>query len=49
LSAAAASKMDPSVMRVIVSINGFTSDLERTAAKRRDVQLVDVHRLYNGA
>jgi Restriction endonuclease len=46
---AAAAKIDPGVMRLLVSISGFTSDLERAAAKRKDVQLVDVHRLYHGA
>jgi uncharacterized protein len=45
---AVAAKTDPAVMRLIVSINGFTSDLERAVAKRPDVQLVDVHRLYHG-
>jgi uncharacterized protein len=45
---AAAAKLDPKITRVIVSINGFTSGLERGASKRSDVQLVDVHRLYNG-
>lgn len=46
---AVAAKVDPTVMRVIVSINGFTTDLERAVAKRPDVQLVDVHRLYHGS
>jgi uncharacterized protein len=46
---AAATRIGPSVMRLIVSINGFTSDLERAVVKRSDVQLVDVHRLYHGA
>ncbi len=46
---AAAAKIDPKVMRLIVSISGFTSDLERAAAKRGDVQLIDAHRLYHGS
>ena len=45
---AAAAKVDPRVMRVIVSINGFTTDLERIASSRPEVELVDVHRLYHG-
>lgn len=45
---AAAAKVNPSAMRLLVSINGFTSDLERAAAHRNDVQLIDVHRLYHG-
>lgn len=45
---AAAAKVDAAVTRIIVSINGFTSDLERLASARSDVQLVDVHRLYHG-
>ncbi|HEX2419476.1 MAG TPA: ATP-binding protein [Micromonosporaceae bacterium] len=30
----------------LFSVNGFTSDLERAAAARRDVELVDLDRLY---
>jgi uncharacterized protein len=45
---AAAARIDSAVMRLIVSINGFSSALERSVAGRRDVQLVDVHRLYHG-
>jgi uncharacterized protein len=45
---AAAAKINPSAMRLLVSINGFTSDLERAAANRSNVQLIDVHRLYHG-
>ena len=45
---AAANRVEPTITRLIVSINGFTSDLERVAATRPDVQLVDSHRLYNG-
>jgi uncharacterized protein len=45
---AVAAKVNPSAMRLIVSISGFTSDLERSAAHRSDVQLIDVHRLYHG-
>jgi uncharacterized protein len=45
---AVAAKVNPSAMRLLVSISGFTSDLERTAAQRSDVQLIDVYRLYHG-
>jgi uncharacterized protein len=43
-----AAGLNPGIVRLIVSINGFTSDLERAVAKRLDVQLVDAHRLYHG-
>ncbi len=36
------------VKRVLVSLSGFTTDLERVAARRSDVELVDVARLYSG-
>ncbi len=36
------------VRRVLVSLSGFTTDLERVAARRSDVELVDIHRLYHG-
>jgi hypothetical protein len=32
----------------LFSVNGFASDLQRAAAPRRDVELVDLHRLYTG-
>jgi uncharacterized protein len=38
----------PSCKRMIVSKSGFTTDLERIAARRADVELVDIIRLYTG-
>ena len=38
----------PSVQRLLVSRSGFTQGLHRVAATRGDIQLVDLHRLYNG-
>ena len=34
--------------RILVSRAGFTTDLERVAARRSEVELVDLHRLYHG-
>jgi uncharacterized protein len=38
----------PSVQRLLVSRSGFTLDLNRLAATRSDIQLIDLHRLYDG-
>jgi uncharacterized protein len=37
-----------SVQRILVSRSGFTTELERAAARRHDITLVDLHRLYHG-
>jgi AAA+ ATPase superfamily predicted ATPase len=37
------------VKRLLVARGGFTSELRRTARRRRDVELVDLDRLYRGA
>jgi uncharacterized protein len=34
--------------RVLVARSGFTSELQTAARRRGDVELVDLHRLYNG-
>jgi uncharacterized protein len=39
----------PSCHRLLFSRSGFTTDLERQAAIRPEVQLVDLHRLYHGS
>jgi uncharacterized protein len=39
---------NPACKRLIVSKAGFTTDLERAAARRADVELVDLVRLYTG-
>jgi uncharacterized protein len=36
------------VKKIIVSLAGFSSDLERIASRRADVELVDIHRIYHG-
>ncbi len=36
------------VKRLLVSLAGFTTDLERAARRRSDVELVDITRLYSG-
>ena len=42
-------KVDPKrCKRFLVSKSGFTTDLERAAAQRSDVELVDLQRIYNG-
>ena len=38
----------PEVHRLVVSKAGFTVELERLAARRPELQLVDLHRLYFG-
>jgi uncharacterized protein len=38
-----------SVRRLLFSQAGFTADLVRAAAKRGDVELIDLHRLYSGS
>ena len=38
----------PDVHRILVSRAGFTVELERLAARRPELQLVDLHRLYFG-
>jgi hypothetical protein len=45
---AVAAKVNPSAMRLLISLSGFTSDLERATANGNDVQLIDIHRLYHG-
>lgn len=47
-AATALQKEGPVITRLLVSAAGFTSDLQRVAATRKDVQLVDLHRLYHG-
>jgi uncharacterized protein len=37
----------PKVKRILVSRAGFTRELEKLARTRRDVELVDMHRLYS--
>ena len=39
---------DTSVKRILFARSGFTRDLEQAARRRSDVELVDLHRLYNG-
>jgi hypothetical protein len=39
----------PDVKRLLVARSGFTSELARLAVCRHDVELVDLHRLYDGA
>jgi uncharacterized protein len=39
---------NPDCKRLIVSKAGFTTDLERAAARRPEVELVDLVRLYTG-
>ena len=34
--------------RILVSKSGFTTDLERVASRRDNIELVDLHRLYHG-
>ncbi len=36
------------IRRLLVSKNGFTTDLVRTVARRDDVELIDLDRLYHG-
>ena len=36
------------VRRILVARAGFTVELTRAAARRGDVELVDLHRLYTG-
>jgi uncharacterized protein len=38
----------PNCHRLLFSRSGFTTDLERLAASRPEVQLIDLHRLYHG-
>lgn len=37
------------IKRLLVSAAGFTSDLQRVASRRADVELVDLQRLYHGS
>jgi DNA-binding transcriptional ArsR family regulator len=37
------------VKLLLFARNGFTKELERTSAGRDDVELIDLHRLYDGA
>lgn len=47
-AATALQDKNASIVRLLVSAAGFTSDLRRAAAGRPDVQLVDLSRLYHG-
>ena len=38
----------PTIKRLLFSLDGFTADLSETAHHRHDVELVDLHRLYEG-
>jgi uncharacterized protein len=49
----AVQELDPDLFtdtprKLLVSRSGFTRDLEQTAAKRHDVELIDMVRLYSG-
>ena len=39
----------PTCHRLLFSRSGFTTDLERHASRRPEVQLIDLHRLYHGS
>lgn len=41
-------RIAPRVQRLLIARSGFTIQLQRSAATRDDVQLVDLHRLYSG-
>jgi uncharacterized protein len=41
--------MSPSIKRVLVARAGFTLELRRLAARRGDIELVDLARLYHGS
>jgi len=36
------------VKRILFARSGFTRDLQQASRRRPDVELVDLHRLYNG-
>jgi hypothetical protein len=38
----------PQAKRLLFSATGFGPDLQAAADKRRNVELVDLHRLYDG-
>ena len=38
----------PTIKRLLFSLDGFTTDLSEAAHRRHDVELVDLHRLYEG-
>ena len=38
----------PGARRILVSRSGFTTELERLAARRGDIELIDLHRLHHG-
>jgi uncharacterized protein len=44
----AALKRDRPLKKLIVAAGGFTGDLSRRARQRGDVELIDLHRLYEG-
>lgn len=49
LDAAVKHLRSPGCHRLLFSRSGFTTDLERVAASRSQVQLIDLHRLYHGS
>ena len=49
LDLAAQRLRSPGCHRLLFSRSGFTTDLERAAATRPEVQLIDLHRLYQGS
>ncbi len=49
LDEAARRTHSPNCHRLLFSRSGFTTDLERQAAGRPEVQLIDLHRLYHGS